>query len=108
MTVEEYIDNIDFRPFHLRDRFCADQNIQAFAYKACEMARKEEREMAIEELKTAYKNALYESKYNKGTYRNPIYIFEDLIANGVLTNLMLIMKQMICTRTLLKRLLKCL
>ena len=29
----------------------------------------------------AYKNALYECENNKGTYRSPIYIFEDLMKN---------------------------
>ena len=51
------------------------------AYKAIEMARQEEREKAIEIVKTAYKNALYECKTNKGTYKSPIYIFEDLMKN---------------------------
>lgn len=49
------------------------------ALKAVEMARKEEREKAIEKVKMAYKNALYESEHNKGTYRSPIYIFGDLM-----------------------------
>lgn len=36
---------------------------------------------AIKKMKIAYKEALYESEHNKGSYRNPIYIFEDLINN---------------------------
>lgn len=52
---------------------------EVIALKAIEMARKEEREKAIEKVKMAYKNALYECENNKGTYRSPIYIFEDLM-----------------------------
>ena len=51
------------------------------AYIAIEMAKQEEREKAIEKVKMAYKNALYECKTNKGTYKSPIYIFEDLMKN---------------------------
>ena len=43
------------------------------------MAHHEEREKAIEKVKMAYKNALYECESNKGTYKSPIYIFEDLM-----------------------------
>lgn len=55
--------------------------IDKVAFEAVELARTEEREKAIEIVKTAYKNALYECKTNKGTYKNPIYIFEDLMKN---------------------------
>ena len=55
--------------------------IDKVAFEAIEMARMEEREKAIEIVKTAYKNALYECENNKGTYRSPIYIFEDLMKN---------------------------
>ena len=78
MTAEEYIET----------RRCKDSISNKFdmcymdaAYKAIKMARKEERDRIIEIVKMAYKNALYECKTNKGTYKSPIYIFEDLMKN---------------------------
>lgn len=73
MTAEEYI----------KERFKGNTDMYAYhvCKKAVEMARQEEREKAIEIVKTAYKNALYECKTNKGTYKSPIYIFEDLMKN---------------------------
>jgi hypothetical protein len=51
MTVEEY----------LEERFKGNTDMYAYhvCKKAIEMARMEEREKAIEIVKTAYKNALY-------------------------------------------------
>lgn len=42
MTVQEYIQTVDTKPFHFRDRVCADINIKRFAYNVSHKARKEE------------------------------------------------------------------
>jgi hypothetical protein len=46
MTVEEYINKIDTKPFHYACRDCANINIKNFARRASCMARKEELEKA--------------------------------------------------------------
>lgn len=81
MTAEEYIKNLS-TTFKNPDIDSTSKIVETFiAKKAIEMARQEEREKAIEIVKTDYKNALYECKTNKGTYKSPIYIFEDLMKN---------------------------
>lgn len=41
MKTAEYIHTIDTKPFHVRDRDCADVNIKRFAFKVLEMGKKE-------------------------------------------------------------------
>lgn len=77
MTAEEYIKDNTFQT----EEDSWDVVEVEYVYEAIEMARQEEREKAIEIVKTAYKNALYECKTNKGTYKSPIYIFEYLMKN---------------------------
>jgi hypothetical protein len=52
MTAEEYIKSMNYAPFHYRDRERANKNISIFAMMAVSMARKEEREKAVNALKT--------------------------------------------------------
>lgn len=73
MLAEEYLEMMKFKG-HIYDLVT-----MANAEVAVELARKEEQEKAIEKVKMAYKNALYECENNKGTYKSPIYIFEDLM-----------------------------
>jgi hypothetical protein len=79
MTAEEYIENIVSA--HSDMRWMDASELREILNKVTDMTRKEEREKAIEIVKTAYKNALYECKTNNGTYKSPIYIFEDLMKN---------------------------
>ena len=81
MSAEEYIQS-ESTTFESPNIDSTTEIVETFiAIKAIKMARMEEREKAIEIVKTAYKNALYECKTNKGTYKSPIYIFEDLMKN---------------------------
>ena len=81
MSAEEYIQS-ESTTFESPNIDSTTEIVETFiAIKAIKMARMEEREKAIEIVKTAYKNALYECKTNKGTYQSPIYIFEDLMKN---------------------------
>ena len=77
MTAEEYIETIVSA--HANMRWMDASELREILNKVTDMARKEEREKAIKKVKMAYKNALYECENNKGTYKSPIYIFEDLM-----------------------------
>ena len=79
MTAEEYIETIVSA--HSDMRWMDASELRTILTSVMDMARKEEREKATEKVKMAYKNALYECENNKGTYRSPIYIFEDLMKN---------------------------
>ena len=46
MKAEEYIEKVDTKPFHFKDRYCANHNIKAFAYRAVIISKIEEREKA--------------------------------------------------------------
>ena len=85
MTAEEYANNlvnkIDKSSYsqNKKNKFPHfDANDLADAFDA---GQEEMKKKAIETIKVAYKNALYESEHNKGSYRSPIYIFEDLMSN---------------------------